>query len=89
MLLAPSLREKGYDVLGSDNPENSSGITSFSSQKQDIKKLHDALHAKGFVISLRDGLDGSSCIRVAPHFYNTEEEIERFLDNVPMASGRK
>jgi selenocysteine lyase/cysteine desulfurase len=32
---------------------------------------------------------GNSCIRVAPHFYNMEEEIERFLDNVPMAPGRK
>jgi cysteine desulfurase/selenocysteine lyase len=82
-LLVPSLREKGYDVFGSDNPECSSGITSFSSQQLDIPKLRDMLDAKGFVVSLRDGLDGSKCIRVAPHFYNTEEEILRFLANVP------
>jgi selenocysteine lyase/cysteine desulfurase len=51
--------------------------------KLDIPKLRDTLDAKGFVVSLRDGLDDSKCIRVAPHFYNTEEEILRFLANVP------
>jgi selenocysteine lyase/cysteine desulfurase len=82
-LIVPVLNEKGYNVFGCDNPGCSSGITSFTSVKLDIPKLRDTLDAKGFVVSLRDGLDDSKCIRVAPHFYNTEEEILRFLANVP------
>ena len=52
-------------------------------------ELHQKLDAGGIVISLRDGLDGEKCIRAAPHFYNTEKEIERFLDNVPRVSKQK
>jgi len=88
-LLAPPLREKGYRVLGSDNPGTISGITSFTTETQDILELHQKLDAGGIVISLRDGLDGEKCIRVAPHFYNTEKEIELFLDNVPRTSKQK
>jgi kynureninase len=34
------------------------------------------LVASGFVCSHYDGL------RIAPHFYNTDEEIERFMDEL-------
>jgi len=82
-LIAPSLKEKGYQVFGLNGPEQTSGITSFSSQKQDIVQLRNKLDAGGFVVSLRDGLDGNKWIRVSPHFYNTDEEIFRFLTNIP------
>jgi cysteine desulfurase / selenocysteine lyase len=82
-IMVPLLRKKGYTVFGSDDLGCSSGITSFSSPNQDMPKLHDILDANGFVVSSREGLDGSKCIRVAPHFYNTEEEIVRFLAHVP------
>jgi selenocysteine lyase/cysteine desulfurase len=82
-IIVPALNKKGYNVFGLDNPVCSSGITSFTSQKLDIPRLRDTLDAKGFVVSSRDGLDGSKCIRVAPHFYNTEEEIFQFLANIP------
>jgi cysteine desulfurase / selenocysteine lyase len=88
-MLAPALREKGYRVLGSENPGTISGITSFTGDTQEIMALHQKLDANGIVISLRDGLDGEKCIRAAPHFYNTGEEIERFLDNVPQTSKQK
>ena len=38
------------------------------------KALHDKLIANGVIVALRDGR-----IRVSPNFYNTEEEIDRFL----------
>jgi cysteine desulfurase / selenocysteine lyase len=88
-MMAPALREKGYRVLGSDNPGTISGIMSFTADTQGILELHQKLDTGGIVISLRDGLDGEKCIRVAPHFYNIEEEIERFLDNVPRTSKQK
>ncbi len=36
----------------------------------------------GLVVSLRDSLDGGKCIRIAPHFYNTEQEIYRLLEKI-------
>jgi selenocysteine lyase/cysteine desulfurase len=85
-LLVPALKEKGYQVFGLGGPEQNSGITSFSSKKQDIVQLRNKLDAGGFVVSIRDSLDGNKCIRVSPHFYNTDEEIFQFLDNIPEAT---
>jgi selenocysteine lyase/cysteine desulfurase len=82
-LIVPSLKEKGYRIFGFNRPEQISGITSFSSRKQDIVQLRNKLDSSGFVVSLRDGLDGNKCIRVSPHFYNTEEEILQFLAKIP------
>jgi len=82
-IIVSSLWDKGYTIIGVTNRKQSSGITSFTSQKQDIIKLRHDLDACGFVVSLRDNLDGNKCIRVSPHFYNTEEEISRFLAKLP------
>lgn len=82
-LIVPSLKKKGYQVFGLNGPEQNCGITAFSSQKQDIVQLRNKLDTSGFVVSLRDGLDGNKCIRVSPHFYNTDEEILQFLANIP------
>lgn len=82
-IIVSSLWDKGYSVLGPTNRKQSSGIISFTSQKQDIIKLHHDLDASGFVVSLRDNLDGNKCIRISPHFYNTEEEISQLLAKLP------
>ena len=39
-------------------------------------KIARALIASGFVCSYRGG------IRIAPHFYNTDEEVDRFMDEL-------
>ncbi|MDB5213788.1 MAG: Cysteine desulfurase [Myxococcaceae bacterium] len=41
-----------------------------------------ALGKEGFICSHRDGA------RIAPHFYNTDDEIERFMDALVAAVGR-
>jgi len=51
-----------------------------------VAKLHRELDSSGYVVSLREGLDGRQCLRVSPHFYNSDGEIQRFLDRLP-ASG--
>ena len=75
-MLAPPLREKGYRVLGSDNREQFPESRLLRLKHRNILELHQKLDTGGIVISLRDGLSGEKCIRVAPHFYNTEKEIE-------------
>jgi selenocysteine lyase/cysteine desulfurase len=39
------------------------------------QKCYEKLREKNVIVTLRD-----SHIRVSPNFYNTEEEIERFLE---------
>jgi cysteine desulfurase/selenocysteine lyase len=78
-----ALWEKGYDLIGPIEDKWSSGITSFSSQKNDITSLRKRLDDRGFVASLRDTFDGRKCIRISPHFYNSEDEISLFLAELP------
>jgi len=82
-IIVSSLWDKGYTVIGVTERKRNSGITSFTSQKQDMIKLCDDLDACGFVVSLRENLDGNKCIRISPHFYNTEEEIFQLLTKIP------
>lgn len=52
-----------------------SAIISFTLGTQEANKnMHQALAAKGILTALRDGR-----IRVSPNFFNTEDEIDRFL----------
>ena len=82
--LIRGLLDKGYDIIGPLEDELSSGITSFSTCDGDVSALRRQLDNSGFVVSLRDGLEGRKVIRVSPHFYNTEEEITRFLEAIPI-----
>lgn len=80
--LVAGLREKGYDVTGVPSPDILTGITSFRHEKRDMASLYRHLDEKGIIVSLRDDLSGNRCIRVSPHFYNSETEIDMLLENV-------
>ena len=86
-VLVSMVKDKGYTLVGPTSPERSCGITSFTSEDVDMVRLRQGLDDRGFVVSLRDALDGRKCIRVSPHFYNTEDEIFRFLAGLPRCSG--
>jgi cysteine desulfurase/selenocysteine lyase len=72
-LLIDGLREKGYPITSSLVEEHRSSILSFSGEN--IRNLYEKLLMKNILVSLREG-----SIRVAPHFYNTEEEINRLIE---------
>jgi selenocysteine lyase/cysteine desulfurase len=80
-LLVAGLTAKGYTVLHADAPpENSSGITSFHQPRQDPASLHQKLSEAGVVTSLRADRSGRKYIRLSPHFYNTDAELQRLLE---------
>ncbi len=81
-MLINGLQQKGYNVLGISSPDLPTGITSFKRDDKQIVALCQKLDESGIIISLRDDLMGNKCIRVSPHFYNTEKEIHTFLSNV-------
>ena len=71
--LATGLRARGAEILSPWEADARSGIVVFRFGT-DHQPLCDELNRRGFVVRVRGG-----GIRVAPHFYNNEDDIDRFL----------
>jgi selenocysteine lyase/cysteine desulfurase len=79
--LIPALQAKGYTVIGADSPaQNASAIISFHRAATDLAALHAKLAAANIVTSLRSDRAGNRYIRLSPHFYNTDAELNRMLE---------
>lgn len=77
--LASGLRQADYDVI-SDRSRAAvkSGIVTFSHPDPSRNPaVHEAMKAKRIYFSLRENL-----LRVSPHFYNSDAEMERFINGV-------
>lgn len=72
-VLAEQLRRLGSEIISPWEESQRSAIVVFR-LGQDVQALADELNRKGFVVRCRGG-----GIRVAPHFYNNEDDIERFI----------
>ncbi len=59
-----------------------SGIVSFHHPAVESSALCERLHAADVIVSLRGDL-----IRVSPHFYNTEQDLDRLLAALPSRQG--
>ena len=65
----------GLQVTSPKEPEHRSGIVHFLVDRAQEKA--ESLQRQGIIVSAR-----SHGLRVSPHFYNTEEEIERLAKNL-------
>ncbi len=74
-LLMDSVKGLGFHLTTPEDRECRSGIVHFFVDRAEDKV--GELRKKGIIISAR-----SNGFRVAPHFYNTEEEIERFVEEL-------
>jgi cysteine desulfurase/selenocysteine lyase len=82
-LLVPALQQKGWTVLQADTPpQNASAIVSFYRPETDLPALHQKLMSAHIETSLRTDRSGRHYIRVSPHFYNTDDEIHKLLENL-------
>lgn len=64
------------NLIDLDNIEERSAILMFTMGSADANKnLYNKLLEQNIIVTLRDEL-----IRISPSFYNTEEEIDHFLD---------
>lgn len=80
----PAIREKGYEVLSADaRPENASGIMSLYRDGLDMPALHQRLEESQVITSLRTDRQGRHYLRLSPHFYNTDAELQRVLELLP------
>lgn len=79
--LVRALQDKGCIVLAADvPPANASGIVSFQREGTDLAALHEKLSAANVVTSLRADTRGRRFLRLSPHFYNTDAELQRLVD---------
>jgi selenocysteine lyase/cysteine desulfurase len=82
--LVPAIQAKGFQVLHGDAPApHASGIVSFSKPDADLPALHQSLSDQGVITSLRADRTGRKYLRLSPHFYNTDAELERLLRLLP------
>ncbi len=79
--LVPALQAKGFVVLNAEPKiENASGITTFFTPGKDLAPLHIKLEEAGVIASLRVDRKGQNYIRLTPHFYTTDAELQRVLE---------
>jgi len=76
--LMEGLAERGLRIITPRNDDERAGIVTFAIQ--DAQKIFEHLKAHKVFIALREGF-----LRVAPHFYNTEEEVDLFLKRLDCA----
>jgi cysteine desulfurase/selenocysteine lyase len=75
------LKTKPFEILNpKPEPENASGITTIFQPGKNLTPVHNNLTEAGIVTSLRADRKGQQYIRFSPHFYNTDEELQRALD---------
>ena len=75
--LRRGLLAQGHSVFGPQAREEASGVVSFVPRQGGAGRLSELLLAHRVLVAVRSGM-----IRVSPHFYNTEEEIDRVLELV-------
>jgi cysteine desulfurase/selenocysteine lyase len=79
--LASAIQSKGYSVLQSNAaPETTSSILSFFKPGADISALHQRLLDARIFTSLRTDRTLQKYIRLSPHYYNTDAELQRMLE---------
>jgi cysteine desulfurase/selenocysteine lyase len=73
--LIDSLEELGFKLQTPKGERYRSGIVNFKIDNP--QEIVEKLEKTGIVVSAR-----ANGIRVSPHFYNTEEEIDRFIEEI-------
>jgi selenocysteine lyase/cysteine desulfurase len=72
-ILIDYLKDSPYQIKSSVEPIHRSSILSFSGKNS--RELYQKLCKRNIIVSYRE-----NAIRVSPHFYNNQEEIERLIE---------
>jgi selenocysteine lyase/cysteine desulfurase len=72
--LRQGLLNLDYEIITPEEPRRSAGILLCRKPGTDMAERHRHLKEQGMVCALRQ-----DCLRIAPYFYNTAAEVERFL----------
>jgi cysteine desulfurase / selenocysteine lyase len=85
--LTPALEQLGFTVLQSHMPpENAGAITAFHRPGTDMPALHRRLSEAGITTSLRRLPTEEWVVRLSPHFYTTDAELNRVIETLGTAA---
>ncbi|MBI5184065.1 MAG: aminotransferase class V-fold PLP-dependent enzyme [Nitrospinae bacterium] len=76
--LCQGLEDKGYQLLSPRGDGEKSGIVAFINDKSPNHILEKRLRDNRIFVSVKEDM-----VKASPHFYNTEEEIERLIEVLP------
>jgi selenocysteine lyase/cysteine desulfurase len=77
--LIGGLESKGYSIISPRDADQWSGIVSFTSSRHDHNQIWRELRqTQKTEIAVREGR-----LRCSPHFYNTDEQIDRLIARLP------
>jgi len=80
--LRNKLSESGYEILTNFDDQERAGILLFSAgDAEENKTIFKALKERNVTVSYREG-----ALRVSPHFYNSMEDMDRFLETLKEVS---
>ncbi len=82
-LLRSGLEMLGFEILTPVDPERRAGIISCRKEGVDMVKLNERLREAGIVCAVRE-----NWLRISPHFYNTETEVEQFLNQIKIIGAK-
>jgi selenocysteine lyase/cysteine desulfurase len=74
---ARGLADLGFTIVSSRAPGETSGIVAATHLRLDPSETVRRLNERDVIVAARAGR-----LRISPHFYNTEEEIDRCLDEL-------
>ncbi len=77
--LAASLGDLGFELAGPVAGSNASGILAVTHPSAETPEVFRKLQENRVTASLRHDRTGKGYLRWSPHFYNTEEEIDRVV----------
>src|SRR6201987_4871217 len=81
--LVSGLAELGFTLLGENSsPLHHSGIITVTHPPRDIASQFNRLSENRIVCSHRQDRQGNQYLRFSPHFYNTEDEVDRLLEGL-------
>jgi len=83
-LLSSELSSRGLDVVGCGD---SAGPIVAVHGRRPAGELVRYLDDRGFIVSLRTDPAGRPCVRLSPHFYNTDGEMDRLCECIEEAEG--
>lgn len=73
--LIKKINNPAFEIITPFERAHRAGIVSFRKKNADSTKLFNTLKKNNIICSLREGY-----LRVAPHFYNTTEEIDHLIE---------
>jgi cysteine desulfurase / selenocysteine lyase len=79
--LVSGLANLGFTLLGENNsPAHHSGIITVTHPTRNIASQFQRLSENRIICSPRQDRQGNQYLRFSPHFYNTEDEVDRILE---------